>query len=91
MTLETSTLQKHKEEKVYIKRRKRTSWLKRRNANKHTVGLKYGTNFEALYPGRIARYLPLTVRQFIKKRVSFYKSCKEGYYRAVRLLIQRPI
>lgn len=67
MTLETSTLQKHKEEKVYIKRRKRTSWLKRRNANKHTVGLKYGTNFEALYPGRIARYLPLTVRQFIKK------------------------
>lgn len=67
MTFSHSSLQKHIEEKLYNKRRKRALWLKRRNLNKYLGGSKCNINYNELYPGRIIRFIPLTIKLFIKK------------------------
>ena len=67
MILNHSLSQKHIEEKLYNKRRKRALWLKRRNINKYLGGSKCNINYNELYPGRIIRFIPLTIKLFIQK------------------------
>ena len=73
MTFNHSSSQKHIEERFYIKRRKRALWLKRRNRNKHLGGSKCSVNYNELYPGRIIRFIPLTIKLFINKGYNYGK------------------
>lgn len=66
MNLKNVKYQSNIEKRIYLKRRKRKCWLKKRNINKHLVSFR-NNNCKVLYPGGIIRFLPFIIKLFIKE------------------------